>query len=90
MERFLDDQWQDDQLTRNALQELFGLALTDETKFQKGFILVGPARSGKGTIGRVLRGLLGSNNDCGPSLGQWPAIWHAGLDWEKDRRGTRC
>jgi putative DNA primase/helicase len=69
-ERFLDDLWQDDLVTRNALQELFGLALTDETKFQKGFILVGPARSGKGTIARVLRGLLGPNNFCGPSLGQ--------------------
>jgi putative DNA primase/helicase len=44
--------------------------LTDETKFQKAFILVGPARSGKGTIARVLMHLLGRKNYCGPSLGQ--------------------
>ncbi|MFB9262836.1 phage/plasmid primase, P4 family [Bradyrhizobium erythrophlei] len=67
---FLDELWTDDEVTRDALQEFFGLVLTDETRFQKGFILVGPARSGKGTIARVLRNLLGSKNYCGPSLNQ--------------------
>lgn len=67
---FLDQLWADDNETREALQEFFGLVLTDETRFQKGFILVGPARSGKGTIARVFRNLLGKNNYCGPSLGQ--------------------
>ena len=37
-----------------ALQEMFGLCLTAETKYQKAFLLVGPKRSGKGTIARVL------------------------------------
>jgi putative DNA primase/helicase len=69
-EQFLGELWADDRDTRDALQEFFGLVLTDETKFQKGFILVGPARSGKGTIARVLMHLLGRNNYCGPSLGQ--------------------
>lgn len=68
--QFLDELWGNDYDIRNALQEFFGLVLTDETKFQKGFILVGPARSGKGTIARVLMHLLGRNNFCGPSLGQ--------------------
>jgi hypothetical protein len=69
-EQFLEELWGEDWDTRNALQEFFGLVLTDETKFQKGFILVGPARSGKGTIARVLMHLLGRNNYCGPTLGQ--------------------
>jgi putative DNA primase/helicase len=69
-EQFLNELWADDVETRNTLQEFFGLVLTDETRFQKGFILVGPARSGKGTIARVLMHLLGKNNFCGPSLGQ--------------------
>jgi putative DNA primase/helicase len=69
-EQFLDELWDDDEVTRNALQEFFGLVLTDETRFQKGFMLVGPARSGKGTISRVLRNLLGAKNFCGPSLTQ--------------------
>ncbi len=71
-EQFLTEVWGEDWDTRNALQEFFGLVLTDETKFQKGFILVGPARSGKGTIARVLSHLLGPKNFCGPSLGHLP------------------
>jgi putative DNA primase/helicase len=67
---FLDELWDADVESRNALQEFFGLVLTDETKFQKGFILVGPARSGKGTISRTLMRLLGHKNFSGPSLGQ--------------------
>ena len=69
-QQFLDELWSSDSETRDALQEFFGLALTDETRFQKGFILVGPARSGKGTIARMLRNLLGAKNYCGPSLNQ--------------------
>jgi putative DNA primase/helicase len=57
-------------MTREALQEFFGWVLTDETRYQKGFIFVGPARSGKGTIARVLMHLLGLRNCCGPSLNQ--------------------
>ena len=68
--QFLEELWGADDATRDALQEFFGLVLTDETRFQKGFILVGPARSGKGTIARVLMHLLGRANFCGPSLGQ--------------------
>lgn len=68
--QFLDELWDEDDETREALQEFFGLTLTDETKFQKGFIIVGPARSGKGTIARVLMRLLGRANFCGPSLNQ--------------------
>jgi D5 N terminal like len=34
-EQFLDELWADDVETRNTLQEFFGLALTDETRFQK-------------------------------------------------------
>jgi len=32
-------------------------------------LLVGPKRSGKGTIGHVIRGLVGSENVCAPTLG---------------------
>jgi putative DNA primase/helicase len=69
-EQFLDELWANDEVTRNAMQEFFGLALTDEARFQKAFILVGPARSGKGTLARMLMHLLGPKNFCGPSLGQ--------------------
>jgi putative DNA primase/helicase len=68
--RFIDEVWGKDEASRDAKQEWFGLCLTDETKFQKGFIFVGPARSGKGTTAGVLYNLLGPKNYCGPSLGQ--------------------
>ena len=51
------------------LQEMFGLMLTGDTSHQKAFLLVGPRRSGKSTIARVLTKLLGQANVCGPTLG---------------------
>jgi putative DNA primase/helicase len=45
-----------------------GYLLTPQTHFQKILMLVGPKRSGKGTIGRVIQMLLGSRNICGPTL----------------------
>src|SRR5262245_30303787 len=41
---------------------MFGLMLTGDTRFQKVFMLIGPKRSGKGTIARVLTELLGKDN----------------------------
>jgi putative DNA primase/helicase len=51
-----------------TLQEMFGYMVSGETRFQKIFLLVGPKRSGKGTIGRVLTRLLGKENVSTPSL----------------------
>lgn len=70
---FLRELWGEDQETIDTLQEMFGLALTADTSFQKAFLLVGPKRSGKGTIARVLRQLVGAGNVVAPmlaSLGQ--------------------
>ncbi len=66
--KFLNQIWPTDQQSIDMLQELFGLALTGDTSFQKAFLLVGPKRSGKGTIARVLTKLLGQANVCGPTL----------------------
>lgn len=66
---FLRSIWGDDTETIETLQELFGLLLTPDTSHQKAFMLVGPKRSGKGTIARVLTALLGRENVAGPTLG---------------------
>jgi hypothetical protein len=66
--RFLDDLWPDDVESRETLQEVIGYLLTPRTLFHKIFMLVGPRRSGKGSIGRVVRRLLGERNVCGPTL----------------------
>ncbi len=53
------------------LQRIMGYLLSSETKAQKIFQLVGPPRSGKGTIGRVIGHLIGgSRNTTSPSLQQ--------------------
>jgi|GEM_PF-5704024 len=62
-------QWFDgDEESVLALSLIVGLLLTTDTSFQKIFILLGPPRSGKGSIGRALHALLGSHNVCGPTL----------------------
>ena len=66
--RFLDDLWDDDLELRDTLQETFGYLLTGDTRQQKIFLIIGPKRSGKGTIARVLTALLGQANVCAPTL----------------------
>jgi putative DNA primase/helicase len=51
---FLDQLWPGDPQSIEMLQDTFGLLLTGDTSHQKAFLLVGPKRSGKGTIARVL------------------------------------
>lgn len=78
---FLCELWPDDPQAIEALQEWFGLAMTTDTSFQKILMLVGPKRSGKGTMMRLLTALVGSANVAGPTLaslatnfGLWPLI----------------
>ena len=52
---FLNQIWPDDPQSRDTLQEIFGYCLTSDTIQEKAFLIVGPKRSGKGTVGRVLR-----------------------------------
>lgn len=66
--KFLPDLWPNDDESIAALQEWMGYLLTPDTRFQKIAMLVGPKRSGKGTIGRVVKQLLGARNVCGPTL----------------------
>ncbi|MDB5320022.1 MAG: phage/plasmid primase, family [Phycisphaerales bacterium] len=69
-ERFIDflgELWEDDFDSVQTLQEWFGYVLTADTRLQKMLMLVGPKRSGKGTLGRVLRRLIGEGNVCGPT-----------------------
>lgn len=65
---YLNQLWPDDQSSIDTLQEIFGLAVTGETKHQKGFLIIGPKRSGKGTIARVLTRVVGIDNTVAPML----------------------
>lgn len=65
---FLHELWGDDESSISVLQESIGYLIGGDTRQQKIFLLVGPKRSGKGTIGRVLTGLLGKHNVAAPTL----------------------
>ncbi|MDK1476787.1 phage/plasmid primase, P4 family [Streptomyces sp. 549] len=67
-ERFLHQLWPDDSAAINALQEWFGYVLSGRTDQQKIMLIKGPSRSGKGTIARVLKELVGKENLAGPTL----------------------
>ncbi len=65
----------------DCLQEWFGYCLLASTGQHRMLMMIGPPRSGKGTIGRVLGGVIGANNLCSPTLGSlsgpfglWPMV----------------
>jgi putative DNA primase/helicase len=65
---FLSSLWPDDPEAIETLQEWFGYLLTTDTRQQKILLIVGPKRSGKGTLARVLTALIGQPNVCAPTL----------------------
>jgi P4 family phage/plasmid primase-like protien len=67
---FLQSVWGDDVESIETLQEMFGYILSGDTKQQKFFNIIGPRRSGKGTINKVLVSLLGQHNTVAPELGE--------------------
>ena len=78
---FLNDIFADDAEAIATLQDLFGLYLSADTSHQKIALIVGPKRSGKGTLARLLTALLGPDNVRSPTLaslageyGLWPLI----------------
>ncbi len=68
---FLRSLWAYDQASIDTLQELVGYWLSGETVQQKIALLVGPTRSGKSTIGRIVTQLLGPANVTAPALGDF-------------------
>lgn len=65
---FLDELWPDDPDSISTLQQWMGYLLLPDTKHQKILMLIGPKRSGKGTIARVISALIGRDNVANPTL----------------------
>lgn len=65
---FLGDLFGADRQAIEALQDWFGYVLASDTSQQKILLVVGPKRSGKGTIARVLREVVGRESVAGPTL----------------------
>jgi len=78
---FLDQLWHRDPESIDTLQEIFGYLLLRDTRKDKIPGIIGPTRSGKGTIIHVLSRVIGHNNVVPTSLsalagdfGLWPLI----------------
>lgn len=67
---FLETIWPEDEESISCLQEWMGYLLIPETRFEKSLMIIGPRRSGKGTIIRLIRDLVGHENVVSPTLGQ--------------------
>jgi putative DNA primase/helicase len=70
--KFLQSLWGDDDESIALLQEWFGYCLLPDTSQQKLAMIIGPSRSGKGTIASVLSHVIGKLNVAAPTLGSLP------------------
>lgn len=68
---FLYETLEGDQERIALLQEWFGYMLSNSTIHHKILFMIGPARSGKGLIGRILEQIVGPYNFTGCSLTQF-------------------
>lgn len=66
---FLNDVFEHDDNGKAMLQEYAGYLISGRTDLHKALLLIGPTRSGKGTISRTLKQLVGVDNTVSPSLG---------------------
>lgn len=67
-EQFMEELFPSDVEVKALVQEMFGLFLTDVTACHTMFQFVGPTRGGRGTIGRVLKALIGERNVIGSTF----------------------
>jgi len=66
--RFLDSIWVDDPASIRLLRAWVGYLLSSDTSRQKAMMIVGPPRSGKGTIQFIMQELVGRDNMTSPTL----------------------
>jgi putative DNA primase/helicase len=66
--KFLASLWPGDSENQDLLQEFIGLLLTPDLSHQKIGVFIGPPRSGRGTIARLIGALLGPDNVAAPTL----------------------
>ena len=66
--KFLSDLFGDDGEKKNLLREFMGALLVNLTGFDKILFLLGPRRSGKGTILEVVAGIVGDENVTWPGI----------------------
>src|SRR5277367_52112 len=65
---FLESIWPGDEESKALLREWFGYILSGRTDMEKMLVVIGPRRSGKGTMATVLSSLLGKPAVAAPTL----------------------
>ena len=66
-QEWLWEQFEGDQESIDALQEWFGYLLTQDTSMGRFLCIVGKSRSGKGTIMRLAKALIGHSSTASPT-----------------------
>lgn len=66
---FIAETFAHDQDAARTLQQWAGYLISGRTDLHKALMLIGPSRSGKGTIARILEQLVGVDNTVSPNLG---------------------
>lgn len=76
---FIDSLWGDDPDMIACFKQWMGYCMVNDYSHQKIATLIGKPRSGKGTIGRVFKALLGDFNVASPALSKLhePEILHS-------------
>jgi len=69
--QFLEEVQPGDEVAQRCIEETLGLCMTEDLRFEKGFLWVGVARSGKGTLAHLLRLLTGTTNFVSLSFHTW-------------------
>jgi putative DNA primase/helicase len=69
--KFLESTFPGDGASQECVEEILGYCMTEDIRFEKGFLLVGKPRSGKGTIAHVLRLLVGLGQFVSLSFHTW-------------------
>lgn len=67
-DNFMRSVFGNDQQSIDTIEEWLGYLLTHDTSQHKLLLMIGPKRSGKGTIMRVIADLVGSRNVTNPTL----------------------
>jgi putative DNA primase/helicase len=65
---FLNALWPNDPDMIKVLQEWFGYVLSGRTDLHKIALMIGPPRSGRGTIARILEAMIGKGNAAASTL----------------------
>ena len=72
-EGFLEEVFPGDKESQDCIEEQLGYGMTEETKFEKAALWLGPRRSGKGTIAFMQQKLAGECAYVGLSFSTWVA-----------------